>query len=260
MSLGLTPSPAIPLTVEGTPDPGAPRPRGPLRSRDELRVLRARPSAVCTRGTQVLVAPHLDFKLHLTVFPRLAHVLSAHPRASVRPSLTGKWWPHLGSVTSFRPSEHGQDQPSRPSPTGAQRSRVRSLPGCSEHCQAFLSVVKPLAPRPSPAPHPQASHTLPSDLCPLCWNLIHVSVNPGRAQQLGPLGTRLPERERRGLSRTHPRGCALNAHPAGASGPGARLREELALPAGGAQRSADGAAMVRGAPILSAKRAPRAAG
>ena len=44
-------------------------------------------------------------------------------------------------------------------------------------------------------------------------------TQPWRVQQRCALNTCLTARERRGLSRTHPRGCALNAHPAGASGP-----------------------------------------
>ena len=121
------------------------------------------------------------------------------------------------------PSGHASLRFPRRLGTGAQRSRVRPLPRCSGTLcplltvQASHSLMKP--PPPSPSPQLQASRTFCSALGPLCWNLIHVRLSPWRVQQRCALSTCLTARERRGLSRTHSRGCALNAHPAGASGP-----------------------------------------
>lgn len=223
--LWVSPQPsATPLTVEGTPDPRAPCAHGTSS------VSSARFPPRSEDWTQALIVPHLDFKSHLQRLPA-AGPCPVCP--SARLSLTGSGGHALGaSQTSARLSTTRTSLPGPvTSPASARLSPLRHWGACGPfpavpqraappHCPG-LSLPRE-APAPlTPSPPPGFSHFL-------FGFGSFVLESHSRETQPGALSRGLTA----GEEGTVPRGCALNAHPAGPRVRGARV----VLPAGGAPR------------------------
>lgn len=200
--LWVSPQPsATPLTVEGTPDPRAPCAHGTSS------VSSARFPPRSEDWTQALIVPHLDFKSHLRRLPAAGPCLCLSRGSGGHALGASQTSARLSTTRTSLPGPPGTS-PASGAPLPAQALGLCGPFPAVPHCPGLSFPREAPAPL-TPSPPPGFSHFLFGFGSFVLESHLR-ETRPGRPEQVS---------DRAGEEGTVPRGCALNAHPAGASGP-----------------------------------------